>query len=102
MLEIFGCSLKHVVAAVFLSCTIASVVCAATAPTAARSGPSINVNRVDKGDRLPLSRKLPVKPASTKSNEISPLPVSMPVGCEPSFSSVAEPARPRVTGRCLT
>jgi hypothetical protein len=102
MSEIFGCSVKQVVAAVFLSCTIASVVCAATAPNAAASRPSINVNRIDKGDRLPVNPTRPVKPASTKSNETLPLPVSVPVGCEPAFSSVAEPARPRVTGRCLT
>jgi hypothetical protein len=102
MYEIFGFSLKHFVAAVFLSCTVASVVCAATAPNVAASRPSINVNRIDKSDRLPVNPARPVKPASTKSNETSPLPVSVPVGCEPSFSSVAEPARPRVTGRCLT
>jgi hypothetical protein len=100
MSEIFGYSLKHVVVAVFLSCTVASIVCAATAPNAAASRPSINVNRIDKGDRLPVNPARPVKPASTNSNETSPLPV--PVGCEPAFSSVAEPARPRVIGRCLT
>ena len=102
MSEIFGWSLKHVVAAVFLSCTVASVVCAATAPTAARSRPSINVNRVDKTDRLPVNPTRRVKPASTNSNETSPLPAYVPVGCEPAFSPVADPTRARVIGRCLT
>ena len=100
MCEIFGCSLKHFVAAVFLSCTVASVVCAATAPNT--SGPPIKVNRVDKGDRLPLNPARPVKPASTNSNETSPLPSYVPVGCEPAFSPVADPTRARVIGRCLT
>jgi hypothetical protein len=102
MSEIFGWSLKHVVVAVFLSCTVASVVCAATAPSAAKSLPAIDVNRVDKGDRLPVSLSRPVKPAITNSNETSPLPVSVPLGCDPAFSPVADPARARVIGRCLT
>jgi len=102
MSEIFGCSLKHFVAAVFLSCTVASVVCAATAPNTPRSGTPINVNRIDKSDRLPVNPTRPVKPASTNSNERSPLPAYVPVGCEPAFSPVADPTRARVIGRCLT
>lgn len=102
MCEIFGCSLKRFAAVVFLSSTVASVVCAATAPNAAGSATSVNVNRVDKSDRLPLTPAIPVKPASTNSNRTQPLPVYVPVGCEPAFSPVAEPARARVAGRCLT
>ena len=102
MCEIFDCSLKHFVAAVFLSCTVASVVCAATAPNAAGSGPSINVNRAGKGDRLPVNPTLPVKPAGINSNETLPSPAYVPPGCEPMFSPVAEPVRARVAGRCLT
>src|SRR5215470_4916232 len=102
MSEIFGYSLKHVVVAVFLSCTVASVVCAATAPKAAAPGRPINVNRIDKTDRLPVNPARPAKPASTNSNETSPLPAHVPVGCEPAFSPVADPARARVIGRCLT
>jgi hypothetical protein len=102
MCNIFDCSLRHFVAAVILSCAAASVVCAATAPNAARPGESINVNRLDKGDRLPLKPAPPIKPAGAKSDETSPLPGYVPVGCEPAFSPVAEPVRARMTGRCLT
>jgi hypothetical protein len=101
MYGLFGCNLKQIIAAVIISCTVASVLCAAMAANAAGSGPGTSVNRVSKGDRLPSNPAVPaVNPAKANSSETSPLPV--PVGCEPTFSPVANPELQRAARSCLT
>ena len=93
-------NLKQIIAAVIISVTVASVLCAAMAANAAGAGPGTSVNRASKGDRLPSNSALPaVSPAKTNSSETSP---QIPVGCEPTFSPVANPELQRAARSCLT
>jgi hypothetical protein len=60
------------------------------------------INRIPKGDRLPeglLAKQNPSFPSSFERE----LPSSKPIllGCDPAFSSVADPARSHIYGRCM-
>jgi hypothetical protein len=71
-----------------------------------RSAASIKTKAMDpvrKGDRLP--KGLPAKPRSGFSPWLERVPASskpMLPGCEPAFSSVADPAHAHIYGRCVT
>jgi hypothetical protein len=96
-------NLKQIIAAVIISFTVASVLCAAMAANAAGAGPATSVNRASKADRFPLNQPLPVtNRARTNSSETSPLPATILVGCEPTFSPVAHPELQRAARSCLT
>ena len=96
-------NLKQIIAAVIISVTVASVLCAAMAANAAGAGPGTSVNRASKADRLPSNPPLAVtNRAKTNSSETSPLPAIVPVGCEPTFSPVANPELQRAARSCLT
>jgi hypothetical protein len=72
----------------------------ASAPHAASSGGfEISVNRASKGDRLE-SIVAKSSPASTRYSSMSV--GRRPVGCEPAFSPLAEPARKHFFGRCVS
>lgn len=61
---------------------------------------SITVNAINKGDRLvPAAARMPGQSNSTPAE---PSGLGVPVGCEPAFSAVADPARARLFGRCAT
>jgi hypothetical protein len=60
------------------------------------------INRIRKGDRLTkklFAKQYPSFPSSFESA----LPSSKPIllGCDPAFSSVADPARSHIYGRCM-
>jgi hypothetical protein len=56
---------------------------------------TVSVNRTAKGDRLPLKRTSAVLlPVTVKAHP--------PVGCDPAFSRVADPARAHIFGRCIS
>jgi hypothetical protein len=63
--------------------------------------PTVTVDRTNKGDRLPQasppeqssSSLVPAKPTSPKR---------VPIGCEPAFSPVADPAGAHIFLRCLS
>jgi hypothetical protein len=60
------------------------------------------INRIPKGNRLPqgsLAKQNPSYPSSFERE----LPSSKPIllGCDPAFSSVADPARLHIYGRCM-
>ena len=57
---------------------------------------TVSVNRANKADRLPLKRTSPV---SLPALVAKPQP---PVGCDPSFSRVADPTRGHIFGRCIS
>jgi hypothetical protein len=57
---------------------------------------TVSVNRTNKGDRLPLKRNSTV---SLPAVGVKPQP---PVGCDPVFSRVADPARAHIFGRCIS
>ncbi len=56
---------------------------------------SVSVNRTNKGDRLPL------KHTSAVSWAVA-VKARLPVGCDPAFSRVADPARAHIFGRCIS
>ncbi len=58
----------------------------------------IAVNRINKGDRLPLALKLT---PDISLPLVSTLP-RPPVGCDPAFSRAADPARAHIFGRCMS
>jgi hypothetical protein len=60
------------------------------------------INRIRKGDRL-TERLFAKQDPSFPSSFESALPSSKPIllGCEPAFSSVADPARSHIYGRCM-
>ena len=57
---------------------------------------TVSVNRTNKGDRLPLKR------TSTVSLPAVAVKAPPPVGCDPAFSRVADPARANIFGRCIS
>ena len=62
---------------------------------------AVSVNRIIKGDRLPVAPV--IKP---KQHDSTPAekPVRKPamLGCEPAFSPFAEPTRAHIISHCLT
>ncbi len=102
MWSVSGIRFKHLVAALLTSCFIAGIITALTSPvTASNAAPAVSVNRILKGDRLPVA---PV--TKTKQHDSTPAekPVRKPalLGCEPAFSPFAEPTRAHIISHCLT
>jgi hypothetical protein len=93
--------LKLGIATVVLGSFVAATLCSATAPRAASNGGfEISVNRAGKGDRLG-SVVAKVSPAAAPRQ--STMSVGRrPIGCEPAFSPLAEPARKQFFGRCVS
>jgi len=72
---------------------------AVSSPGAAKTvQPAVSVNRTNKGDRLPLT----LKRTSTISSPAAATQARPPVGCDPAFSRVADPARAHIFGRCIS
>jgi hypothetical protein len=68
----------------------------------AAKAPTFSVNRQFKGDRLPLSRAPSVARRGLSTQEQSPKPAKIPVGCEGAFSPISSPRLAHVLGRCMT
>ncbi|HET7381270.1 MAG TPA: hypothetical protein VFJ59_01610 [Pseudolabrys sp.] len=95
--------LKDITAASLLSCVIAGAFSALTGPVTADNAAvvTISVNRITKGDRLPLPL---IAEPTAQHNSISierPIPARAPLGCEPAFSPFADPARAHILASCL-
>jgi len=97
----FAFGFKETVGAVVLSCFIAGGVSAMSAPAILDSNhTAISVNRADKGDRLLQGSGNRQGPAASNTTPASSTRV--PLGCDPVFSPVADPARGRIFRRCMT
>jgi len=68
------------------------------APTVERS---VSVNRVNKGDRLSQAPPVDRPSHSSPSTEAVIPPKRVPLGCDPAFSPVADPAHANVYKRCI-
>ena len=99
---ILNCGLKETIGAVVLSYFIAEGVGAMTALTFVENSKAgaISVNRTYKGDRLQQAQIH--RQSATEPNIIRPSPTRAPLGCDPAFSSVADPARAHIFMRCMT
>ena len=60
----------------------------------------VSVNRVNKGDRLPQAPAERLSRSSSSTEAVVP-PKRVPLGCDPAFSPVADPAHGNVYKRCL-
>ena len=89
-----------------LFCSIGACVASAASAPGATAGTTqtesvININRINKGDRLTPSliqqaqRKFAPLAEGAKANMQRP-----PLGCDPAFSSVADPGRAGIYKRC--
>jgi|SRR5579862_634225 len=106
MRRMLAVGLKETLGTVILSCFIAGGVGAVTYPAITRGDERVmvSVNRTQKGDRLPEATALPHRqPNKTSSTRISSASAKRPpVGCDPAFSPIAEPARANIFKRCMT
>jgi hypothetical protein len=68
-----------------------------SAPTGDRL---VSVNRVNKGDRLPQAPAERPSHSSSWTEALVP-PKRVPLGCDPAFSPVADPAHGNIYERCL-
>ena len=100
---LFPYGLKKTIAAAGVSCFIAGGVSAMTQPGATTNDQTVTilVNRALKGDRLPQARLRKSAP-NNSSPAMLALPLRPPIGCDPAFSTVADPARAHIFKRCMT
>lgn len=98
----FSYGLKEIAAAAVLSFFIAGGVGAVTEPGASESEQSVavSVDRTNKADRLPQVPSAQRSQHGLPSTEIVPSPKRAPLGCDPVFSPVADPARAHFFKRC--
>jgi hypothetical protein len=109
MRPFFSYGVKEIVAACLLSGCIAGGIVAMTSPGAAGGSAPVAVDRSNKTDRLPqgvIIRESAERAAQpSKENANAPKSDSSrrtpPLGCDPSFSPVAEPDRAHVFNRCM-
>jgi hypothetical protein len=97
---------SHLIASVAAVVLSFAVSCAAYALTdhSARNGATtatVIVNRTSKGDRLPLAPPQMQTSSTPAPAKLIP-PKRVPLGCEPAFSPVAEPAGAHIFLRCLS
>jgi hypothetical protein len=91
-------------AAVVLSLAVSCAAYALTDRTRANGAtptPTVTVDRTNKGDRLPQASP----PRQSSSGLVPTKPISakrVPIGCEPAFSPVADPAGAHIFLRCLS
>ena len=93
--------LKLSIAIVVAGSFVAGTFCSASTPRAASGGSfETSVNRTNKADRLE-SVVAKSSPAAA-SQHLSVSVGRRPIGCEPSFSPLAEPGRKQFFGRCVS
>jgi hypothetical protein len=97
----YAYGLKNTVAAVIASAFIAGGVSAMTSPAISQNNKTeaISVDRNHKGDRLPQASSANRRPSNTELMPASP--ERPPLGCDPAFSPVADPAHRRIFKRCM-
>jgi hypothetical protein len=101
MARLFPYSLKQASVVAVLGCLIVGGVAALDAPRAGTdqsvSAVSISVNRAKKGDQWPSA----APPAAylnsvSTATKLSAQPKGPPLGCDPLFSSITDPAKARL------
>ena len=95
MIRLFPYSLKQASVVAVLGCAIVGGIAAIDAPRAGNDQTVVvTVNRTNKGDKL-LSA---AKPAAQLNNvsKLTTTPKGPPLGCDPLFSSIADPVKARL------
>ncbi len=86
-----------------LGCLIGGACGAVTAPGAPKSDQTllVSVNRANKGDQMPI---IPTSTVHLKSSSLTAMSPAWrkgpPLGCDPAFSSIADPFHAHVYKRC--
>jgi hypothetical protein len=88
--------------AVLVSSFVAGGVSAITSGNSHESAVAVAVNRANKGDRLTPTVWFQRSQLDTMSTRAKVEPKRVPLGCEPAFSPVADPARAHIYKRCVT
>jgi hypothetical protein len=98
MVRLFPYSLKQASVIAVLGCAIVGVVAAVDAPRASNDQTGIvSVNRTNKGDRLTSLAKPATQLNSVSSaTKLTTTPKGPPLGCDPLFSSIADPVKARL------
>jgi hypothetical protein len=96
--------IEQIGAAALLSCFIGGGLCVLTGSSAADNAEAVTteamttlVNRVNKSDRLLQASTLRSRPNTSSPSEMAK---RTPLGCDPAFSSIADPARAHIVSRC--
>jgi hypothetical protein len=100
----FSNGLTKIAAAMVLSCFVAGGVAAMTGPAgpAAAQSDAKSVNRTLKGDRLPFAARTHQHQGNSPSTQMAPASAKRaPLGCDPAFSPVVEPAMAHIFKRCM-
>jgi hypothetical protein len=95
-------SLRLRVAIAVLGCVVVggcSVIGTPDDGSAERTAP-VSVNRINKGDRLPSVATAKSFLKGAPSTAASSRPRLLPLGCDPAFSPIADPARAGIYKRC--
>jgi hypothetical protein len=90
------------IAIALLACLVVGGCGAMSAPAdanAERTGP-VSVNRTNKGDRLPSVATANLFAHGVPSSTALSTPRRPPLGCDPAFSPIADPARAGIYKRC--
>jgi hypothetical protein len=95
---LYSISFKQIVTAVMTSGLIAGMLTAMPAMPAplVQNESSLSVNRGAKGDRLPQM-------VTNRQSQIETVTPSrrIPIGCDPAFSPIANPAHAHIYKRCM-
>jgi acyl-CoA synthetase (AMP-forming)/AMP-acid ligase II len=104
MADLFPQGLKQASVIAVLGCFAVGAVAAMASPGAGSDRTvSVSVNRMNKGDRLPSAAKATVHlNHSSPATRLSASPKGPPLGCDPLFSSITDPAKARLYYRRCT
>jgi hypothetical protein len=98
--------IEWIAAVTLLSCFIGGGLCVLTGPSAADNDEAVTtdamttfVNRVNKRDELLPASTLRPRPNTSYPSEMAKRTL---LGCDPAFSSIAEPAHAHIVKRCMT
>jgi hypothetical protein len=103
MRVVFRSAFKKTVAVPVLGCLIGGACGAVSAPGAPKSDQArlVFVNRVNKRDQLPVMSTSTIELKSLSLTTTSPARGKRPpFGCDPAFSSIADPIHAHVYKRC--
>jgi len=98
MIRLFPYSLKQASVVAVLGCAIVGGIAAIDAPRAGNDqSVVVSVNRTNKGDKL-LSAAKPAAHLNNASSatKLTATPKGPPLGCDPLFSSIADPVKARL------
>jgi hypothetical protein len=98
MIRLFPYSLKQASVVAVLGCAIVGGIAAIDAPRAGNDQTVVvSVNRTNKGDKL-LSVAKPAAQLNNVSSatKLTTTPKGPPLGCDPLFSPIADPAKARL------